>query len=214
MNLNGLKAERFLQAEVGAVFYSTKSGWFSYEDVYGNFGVFTRFVIYGLKGQADNSKISGNEDGIITFSELSSYVEESVSNWALNEGKRQRPYTKILGEKFGDLALSAYVKTGDHEKKDEEIKELEISEDKPAGVTAVETMGIPVNKNETGILKIIIRMPPGKIPQVPRVVPDACYAAVVGRPMAATFVVLYASRSCLPIVASIWASASAKKIGE
>lgn len=131
MNLNGLKAERFLQAEVGAVFYSTKSGWFSYEDAYGNFGVFTRYVIDGLKGQADNSKISGNEDGIITFSELAAYVEEGVSNWALNEGKRQRPYTKILGEKFGDLALSVY-------------------EDKPDDVKAVESRGIPVNKNDKG----------------------------------------------------------------
>jgi formylglycine-generating enzyme required for sulfatase activity len=108
INLNGLKAERFLKAEVGAVFYSTKSGWFSYEDANGNFGVFTRYVIDGLKGEADSNKIAGNEDSIITFSELASYVEESVSNWALNEGKRQRPYTKIFGEKYGDLALSAY----------------------------------------------------------------------------------------------------------
>jgi formylglycine-generating enzyme required for sulfatase activity len=150
LNLNGLKASRFSQAEVGAVFYSTKSGWFSYEDAYGNFGVFTRYVIDGLKGQSDKSKISGNEDGIITFSELASYVEEGVSNWALNKGKRQRPYTKILGEKFGDLALSAYVKAWDPEKKDEEIKEPEISEDKPADVKAVESRGIPVKKNEKG----------------------------------------------------------------
>ena len=131
MNLNGLKAERFLQAEVGAVFYSTKSGWFSYEDKDGDFGVFTRYVIDGLKGEADSDKISGNEDGIITFSELASYVEENVSNWALNEGKRQRPYTKILGEKFGDIVLSVY-------------------EVIPADVKAVESMGIPVNKNEKG----------------------------------------------------------------
>jgi formylglycine-generating enzyme required for sulfatase activity len=121
MNLDGLKAERFLQAELGAVFYSTKFGWFSYEDAYGNFGVFTRFVIDGLKGEADSIKIAGNGDEIVTFSELASYVEEGVSNRALNEGKRQRPYTKIFGEKFGDLALSVY-------------------EDKPPAVKAVESI--------------------------------------------------------------------------
>lgn len=131
MNLNGLKAERFLQAEVGAVFYSTKSGWFSYEDAYGNFGVFTRFVIEGLRGKADSIKIAGNGDEIVTFSELASYVEEEVSNWALKEDKRQRPYTKIFGEKFGDLALSVY-------------------EDKPADVKAVESRDMPIEKNEKG----------------------------------------------------------------
>jgi uncharacterized caspase-like protein len=79
INLNGLKAERFLQAEVGAVFYSTKSGWFSYEDAYGNFGVFTRYVIDGLRGKADSIKIAGNGDEIVTFLELASYVEEGGS---------------------------------------------------------------------------------------------------------------------------------------
>jgi len=131
MNLDGLKAERFLQAEVGAVFYSTKSGWFSYEDKEGVFGVFTRYVIDGLKGQADSTKMEGNRDGIVTFFELASYVEESVSNWALNEGKRQRPYTKIYGEKYGDLALSAYV-----------------LDDKPADVKAVESKAKRVYQND------------------------------------------------------------------
>ncbi len=150
INLNGLKAERFLQAEVGAVFYSTKSGWFSYEEKEGDFGVFTRYVIDGLKGGADSTQIAGNGDGIVTFLELASFVEEGVSNWALNKGKKQRPYIGIFGEKYGDLALSAYIKTGDQEKKDEEIKEQVISEVKPEDVKVVESKGIPVNRNETG----------------------------------------------------------------
>jgi uncharacterized caspase-like protein len=110
VNLNGLKAERFLQAEVGAVLYSTKSGWFSYEEEKeGNFGIFTKYVIEGLKGRADSPKAEGNGDGIVTFSELGAYVEEAVSNWALKKERRQKPYTKINGEKFGDLALSTYT---------------------------------------------------------------------------------------------------------
>jgi len=70
VNLNGLKTERFLQAEVGAVFYATKSGWYSCEDAKGNFGVFTRCVIDGLIGSDDKNRAGGNGDGIVTFSEL------------------------------------------------------------------------------------------------------------------------------------------------
>lgn len=121
IQLNGLKAERFRQAEVAAAFFSTKSGWFSYEEEKeGTFGIFTKYVIEGLKGHADSSGAEGDGDGIVTFSELGAYVEEAVSKWALREGRRQRPYTKIYGEKFGDLALSVY-------------------EDKPADVIAVES---------------------------------------------------------------------------
>jgi len=133
MNLNGLKAERFLRAEVGAVFYSTKSGWFSYEDEEGDFGVFTRYVIDGLKGGADDTKIAGNGDGIVTFSELVSFVEKGVSNWALNKGKKQRPYTGIFSEKYGDLALSVYI-----------------LDDKPADVKALESKAKRIYKNDKG----------------------------------------------------------------
>ena len=169
INLNGLTAERFSQAEVGAVFYSTRSGWFSYEDKQGNFGVFSRFVIEGLMGKAD--KTIGNNDGIVSFFELSSFVDEEVAGWALRESKKQRPYTQILGEKYGDLALSAYAKTGvpgepgKPGKKEEEKptiakaeenvpqKEEKITEpadDKPSEVKAVEAKALRVYKNDKG----------------------------------------------------------------
>lgn len=90
-------------------------------------------MIDGLIGNADNDKIAGNKDSIVTFSELASYVEEKVSNWALDKGKKQKPYTQIFGEKFGELALSAYV-----------------LEDRPADVKAVESKGWQVDKNDKG----------------------------------------------------------------
>lgn len=108
INLNDLKVERFkrfTQAEVVAIIYSTKDGWLSYEDEKSKFGVFTKYIIKGLKGEADTSK-AGNGDGIVAFSELVAYVEEGVTNWAIKENKRQRPYTHIDKEKFGDLLLS------------------------------------------------------------------------------------------------------------
>ncbi len=181
INLNGLTAERFTQAEVGAVFYSTRSGWYSYEDKQGNFGVFSRFVIEGLMGKAD--KTTGNHDGIVTFSELSSYVEEEVYGWALKESKKQRPYTQILGEKYGDLALSVYkktsageykpaiLKTEEDENKSEGIKKKKIPNDKPADVRVIETKALRVYKNDKSYWEadygegiIMVYIPAGKFP--------------------------------------------------
>ncbi|MGE5343461.1 MAG: SUMF1/EgtB/PvdO family nonheme iron enzyme [Candidatus Omnitrophota bacterium] len=131
VNLNMMPEERFSQAELGAVCYATKPGWFSYED--SDYGVFTKYIIKGLGGKADK-EVSGNGDGIISFSELSAYVEENVTSWALRESKYQKPYTQLLGEKFGDIALSAYVKT----------------DDKPADVKAMESKARRVYKNNKG----------------------------------------------------------------
>ena len=103
---NNLKSAKFDSAEVAAVFYATKSGWYSYEDRNSDFGVFTKYLLQGIKGKADYQL--GNRDGIVTFRELSSYVEEAVTNYALELGLKQKPYTKIYGETFGDLALSSY----------------------------------------------------------------------------------------------------------
>jgi formylglycine-generating enzyme required for sulfatase activity/uncharacterized caspase-like protein len=171
VNLNGLKAERFLRAEVGAVFYATKAGWYSYEDAKGNFGVFTRCVIDGLIGRADGNRTGGNGDGIVTFSELAAYVEEEVSNWALDESKQQKPYTMILGEKYGDLALSAYLNTGGEIKRWDETGQDEKPDDKPAEVKAVEAKGIKVNKDDKGYWEadygegiVMVYIPAGDFP--------------------------------------------------
>lgn len=104
----GLKTKIFERAEVAATFYATKTGWYSYEDTESDYGAFTRFILEGLQGYADREK--GNNDGIVSFRELSGYVEEEVFNWALKNDKEQRPYTKIYGESYGDLALSIAMK--------------------------------------------------------------------------------------------------------
>ena len=99
----GLLTEKFKGSEVAATFYATKAGWFSYEDTESEYGVFTRFLIDGLAGQADI-----NNDRVISFSEIETYVQDSVSNYSLKHNRKQKPYTKIYGEKFGDLALTVY----------------------------------------------------------------------------------------------------------
>jgi len=100
---DGIRAEKFEQSEVAATFYATKAGNFSYEDNKSDYGAFTKYLLKGLEGEADIS-----QDGIVTFSELKGFVEEEVTNWAIDNNKIQKPYTKLHNETYGDLALSAY----------------------------------------------------------------------------------------------------------
>ncbi|MFC1529062.1 caspase domain-containing protein, partial [Candidatus Latescibacterota bacterium] len=102
--ISRLYEQKFDSAHVSAVFYATRQGGFSYEDPDSDYGAFTRFLIESLDGQGDK-----DQDGLVTFRELSTYVEDSLGDWALNNGYMQRPYTRILGEQSGDLALTVAV---------------------------------------------------------------------------------------------------------
>ena len=62
-------------------------------------GVFTYYVLEGLKGKADR-----NNDGLVTVSELYEYVEDQVDSTARLAGGRQRPVMK--GEIEGTLPLA------------------------------------------------------------------------------------------------------------
>ena len=100
-SMSRLYTNKFESAQVAAVFFATKQGGFSYEDPNSNYGAFTRFLIDGLYGQGDIDK-----DGLVTFRELSTYVENNLGDWARNNNYMQRPFTRILGEQSGDLALT------------------------------------------------------------------------------------------------------------
>lgn len=108
VNLRSLDSAVYDDAELAAVFFATRSGWYSYEDPESDYGVFTRFVIEGLKGAADQTEVAGNADGLVTFAEMSAFVQSGVSDWSLRNQKRQRPYTRVIGERFGDLVLASY----------------------------------------------------------------------------------------------------------
>lgn len=96
-----MRQEKFSEAEVAATFYSTKAGYYSYEDEDSDFGVFTKYLVYGIEGKADF-----NQDGVVTFSELQAFVQDQVRNWSLKNNKKQKPFVKIYGETYGDLVLS------------------------------------------------------------------------------------------------------------
>ena len=106
-----LKAARYENSEVSAVFYATKTGWYSFEDQASDYGIFTRFLLEGIRGKGDYQY--GNSDGVVTFRELSAFVQDGVSGYALSLGLKQIPYIHYNGETFGDLAVSTYGGTID-----------------------------------------------------------------------------------------------------
>ncbi|MGA2976198.1 MAG: SUMF1/EgtB/PvdO family nonheme iron enzyme [Spirochaetia bacterium] len=106
-----LRAQKYEQSQVSAIFYGTKTGWSSYDDPNSNHGIFTRFLLEGMRGAADYQ--TGNSDGIVTFKELSAYVEQQVTSYAHELQVNQSPSITYNGESFGDLALSTYSATID-----------------------------------------------------------------------------------------------------
>ncbi len=101
-----LRAQKFEQSKVSAVFYATKTGWSSFDDPNSTHGIFTKFLLEGMKGKADFQQ--GNSDGIVTFKELSDFVEQQVTSYAHELQLDQSPSVSYNGEAFGDLALSTY----------------------------------------------------------------------------------------------------------
>ncbi len=108
-SLKGVALEDFGQGAVGAAYYSAKAGGFGYDNTGAAHGAFSGHVIDGLKGHADSPKNGGNGDGMVSFSELASYIEKGVAKWAASAGKSQKVRTELFDAAHGKLALSAYA---------------------------------------------------------------------------------------------------------
>ena len=98
---NSILEKEYTEAEVAATFYSTKAGYYSYEDDETEYGVFTKYLVMGMEGKADT-----NADGVVAFSELEQYVQKGVKDWSTKKNKQQKPFTRLHGEKTGDLAIT------------------------------------------------------------------------------------------------------------
>ncbi|BDA79624.1 hypothetical protein LPTSP3_g25540 [Leptospira kobayashii] len=95
------------ESEIFGILYSTKAGFFSYEDDESSYGVFTKYLIYGMEGRADS-----NRDRKVSFSELEIYITAAVKDWSIRKNKQQKPFTKYFGEKSGDIILSQSTNPG------------------------------------------------------------------------------------------------------
>lgn len=95
------------ESEGTTILLSTRPGGFSYEDRELGHGIFTYYLLEGLRGKA------AGKDGFVTFYDLEKYVETSVVSRAMKQDLVQRPFA--LGEHYGDflIATAAPPKSGD-----------------------------------------------------------------------------------------------------
>ncbi len=77
----GRSFAQFQEAEGVAILLSTRPGGFSYEDPEINHGIFTYYVLEGLRGKA------AGKDGGVTFSDLEKYVGRAVLAHAMKRTK-------------------------------------------------------------------------------------------------------------------------------
>jgi uncharacterized caspase-like protein len=97
-NLDDLFLERLTRARGRAIVSAARPNEVSLELAELGHGLFTHYVLEGLKGRAD-----GNGDGIVTVQELYEYVEREVAERSRAVGGSQHPVLK--GELEGPLPL-------------------------------------------------------------------------------------------------------------
>jgi tetratricopeptide (TPR) repeat protein len=85
------------------ILYATRPGGLSYENDQLEHGVFSYFLLRGLRGEA------AGKDGLITFSDLANYVTESVRTFGLQKGEAQIPFES--GEAAGEFLLARLAST-------------------------------------------------------------------------------------------------------
>ena len=100
----GFKSEKYATGDIPVTFFSTRTGYYSYEDTKTNFGVFTKYLAYGMEGQADS-----NKDGIVTFSELEEFAQNGVTQWADQNDKEQKPFVNYHRDKHGKIPITISV---------------------------------------------------------------------------------------------------------
>lgn len=101
---DGFKSEKYANGDIPVTFFSTSTGYYSYEDPKSNFGVFTKYLAHGMEGKADT-----NQDGIVTFSELEEFVQVGVTGWSDQNEKEQKPFVNYHKDKHGKIPITVSV---------------------------------------------------------------------------------------------------------
>ncbi len=87
------------------VLYSTKAGTVSYETPDLQQGVFTYYLLKGLRGEASGfSRDDQHGDGMVTFADVSEYITANMRKYGVEHGQVQIPYDG--GEASGDFLLA------------------------------------------------------------------------------------------------------------
>jgi formylglycine-generating enzyme required for sulfatase activity/uncharacterized caspase-like protein len=98
---------------------SCSKGELSHNDESSGHGVFTRYLIEGLRGAADGADESA-KDSQVTVSELYRYVRKHVVDWSLAQGKKQTPL--CLPEEGSGVALVRLKSIEELQKEREALK--------------------------------------------------------------------------------------------
>jgi formylglycine-generating enzyme required for sulfatase activity len=93
--------EQLSAARGMAELFSTEVNGTSYENEKFGSGVFTHFLVQGLKGEA------AGPDGLVTFRDLTDYVTENVSGFSFQSGELQVPFE--AGQHRGDFLLARFA---------------------------------------------------------------------------------------------------------
>jgi len=93
---------QFSEAEGTKILFSTKFGGKSYEYSNLGHGVYTHYLLNGLKGKARQ------KDGAISFGDLADYVSSNVKKFAYKAKLTQVPF--VAGEYNGDFLLHTITK--------------------------------------------------------------------------------------------------------
>ena len=94
---DGRSFTQFKESDGTRILFSTKFGRMSYEDDELRQGVFSHFLVKGLRGEA------GKTDGLISFRDIADYVKDGVQTSSLRAGHVQVPYEG--GESSGDFLI-------------------------------------------------------------------------------------------------------------
>lgn len=113
--------EKFQEAEGFAIMLSTAPGSLSYEDPALQHGVFTHFVLEGMRGKA------AGVDRFVTFLDLKRYVEDKVVSHTAAFDPIQKPMS--LGESRGDFLLATAPALKEEEKPNMDVVRTMSSED-------------------------------------------------------------------------------------
>jgi len=99
---------KYAYAEGTVTLYSTAPGERSYEDEQAGHGVFTNYIIAGLRGKGDL-----NGDKVISISELFDFVFSGTLDWATQNNRLQKPWKDDRSS--GDIPISVVGGVGEVE---------------------------------------------------------------------------------------------------
>lgn len=95
----------FLEATGSATLAACRRGEVAYDHDRTPHGVFTYYLLEGLRGAADR-----HSKGFVTFNDLKDYVTDQVKTWAVERGQQQWPNAST--QLVGDPALLALAQAG------------------------------------------------------------------------------------------------------